>query len=80
MKLIIDIPEVTYREVIEGKDTSNTNIYTAIENGTPLANILEDINAEIKFLKDAPGGSYDFNAGLERALLIINKRIGGGEE
>lgn len=36
MKLVIEIDEVTYREVMENKDTSNTNIYMAIQNGTPL--------------------------------------------
>ena len=38
MKLVIDIPEYTYVECIQGKDTSNTTIYGAIANGTPLPN------------------------------------------
>ena len=51
MKLIIDIPDETYKEVIKGKDTSNTNIYKAIENGTPLDDVkaeIEDIESEDK--------------------------------
>lgn len=37
VKLIIELPETTYQEVIGNRDTSNTNIYKAIRNGKPLS-------------------------------------------
>lgn len=33
VNLVIALPENTYNEVLEGKDTSNTTIYEAIRNG-----------------------------------------------
>ena len=72
MKLIIDIPEETYREVIEGKDTSNTNIYNAIEKGTPFNCFIKVIRAEI-FNRDAAYvPNYD---AFEEVFEIIDKHF-----
>ena len=81
MKLIIEINENEY-EGIKSFPNANTSypwtlhLYDAVRNGIPL----KDIKAEIKFLIDAPGGSYDFHAGLGRALMIIDKHISGKDK
>ena len=80
MKLIIDITEETYKEVIEGKDTSNTNIYTAIENGTPL----DDVKAEIEKKCDRINSiasvlSYSQHREIQELLCEILASIGKAE-
>ena len=80
MKLIIDITEETYKEVIEGKDTSNTNIYTAIENGTPL----DDVKAEIEKKCDRINSiasilSYPQHREIQELLCEILASIGKAE-
>ena len=70
MKLIIDIPDETYKEVIEGKDTSNTNIYKAIENGIPLDDV-KDIIRDKKMAETDVAREY-YNLGLGDAINILD--------
>ena len=81
MRLIIDIPEGTYKEVIEQKDTSNTNIYSAIENGTPFDSIIEDIKKNLDIYKKY-GWKEEVKVYIE-VMAIIDKHIAdmrGGNE
>jgi len=51
MKLIIDIPEKTYKAIIDDEwiDTEYiNNTITSIQKGTPLSEELEKIKAELK--------------------------------
>lgn len=81
MKLIIDIPYSTVKDILTGKDVSNTSLYKAVENGIPLDAITDEIYREkeaIHFdLNEAKArwtnsGIYD---GLEWALEIIDKHV-----
>ena len=78
MKLIIDIPKETYKEVIEGKDTSNTNIYNAIENGTLFDSVIEDIKTEIETLQSDTNVMM-YSLAISDVLEIIDKHISGKE-
>lgn len=71
MKLIIDIPYSTLKEVLMCKDVSNTNLYKAVENGIPL----EQIRAEIE--RATVEMDYDT---AKVALDIIDKYMEGDEE
>ena len=80
MKLIIDITEETYKEVIEGKDTSNTNIYTAIENGTPLDDVKTEIEKKCDRINSiASVLSYPQHREIQELLCEILDNIGKKE-
>ena len=80
MKLIIDITEETYKEVIEGKDTSNTNIYTAIENGTPLDDVKTEIEKKCDRINSiASVLSYSQHREIQELLCEILDNIGKAE-
>lgn len=79
MKLIIDIPEEAYEQIVEAGDLDYLEVITAIENGIPL----DDVKAEIDKLYDRIRPyNIDVSDGLNMALDIldnIGKSEKGGE-
>ena len=75
MKIVIEIPEETYKECqgdIYFHDTGG-DLFDAVKNGTSLPKIFEDIKAEIKelYAYDCKEGAYY----LDKAIEIIDKHI-----
>lgn len=46
MKIVIDIPEEDYKKIIEYGECDYLEVITAIENGTPLLEVIETIETE----------------------------------
>lgn len=76
MQIVIDIPEEDF-ERCKKRFRMRLNIMgDAIANGTLLAEVIEDIKAEIKDQMD----DDDYFCGLNLALQIIDKHISGKEQ
>ena len=92
MKIVIDIDDGMYADMKEcdfefARDAVKNyqaTIASAIINGTPLTEVVEDIKAEIKkniLDEPAPNGTNGemacYNGGLLKCLEIIDKHISG---
>ena len=86
MKLVIDIPEEDYiRLRDEGMFGNVTTFKRAVRDGIPLAEVIEDIKAEIEELKSCCDDDWDaFLIGRKETynnvLELIDKHISGGEK
>lgn len=91
MKLIIDIPEEEYQNYLKMRPAYPEGAFCyikAIQNGTPLDSVIEDIKAEIKNIPNddstKPIGNYDYCLGAEHErkviLEIIDRHLGKGTE
>ena len=72
MLIMIDIPEYTFNEVIQNKDTSNSTIYNAIKNGTPLpekhGRLIDADAIKKKYPLMCNDLGMEFNNGIHEAL------------
>ena len=80
MKLIIDIDEDLFNELLQGTTSNRQNdkILKCVKNATPLQAELEEIKAEIKKLTIIPYGTmYGTEKTINRdcTLQILDKRI-----
>ena len=82
MKIVIDIPKTAYEQIIEAGELDYLEVITAIENGTPLSEVLNGIKSEIeneidKNLKEPQyqHEDEDWMNGLIMAEDIIDKHI-----
>ena len=79
MKIVIDIDEEIIEHAKEHSEDSNDewSALRAIENGTPLEKVLEDIKAEIEEIRKNALGfpNWEYAKGLETAWNVIDKHI-----
>jgi len=82
MKLIIDIPEERYKEIVDEQWLPNRlGIEKAIANGIPLDGVLQEIRQEItNLVKTYPFTDHmDAYVKEDEVLEIIDKHIKGGD-
>ena len=78
-KIVIDIPLGDYKWIKNHVMTVNEQM---IASGKLLSEVLDDINAEIKMEITASwykGKHAEYRDGLDKALEIIDRHIGGNE-
>ena len=79
MKLIIDIPEDEYKRMKDESIYSTHMMICAIQNGTPLDSVIEDITHEIrKYLEDVCINENEAE-GIMFCLDVMDKHISGKE-
>ena len=82
MKIVIDIPDKKW-ELIQNNGYCgiiDDLLFQNIKNGIPLAEVIEDIKAEIKSLYDEPARYVPNYDAYAQWLEIIDKHISGGGE
>ena len=74
MKIIIDIPEESYKRICSHTDRTSDMmvLLTASENAVPLDNVIAEIKTEM-----SKTVNYKLNEGLRQALIILNKHLYG---
>ena len=87
MKVVIDIPDKKW-ELIQNNEYCgiiDDLLFQNIQNGTPLAEVIEDIKKEIRArVFDIQATSDKYFDGVDDVMdivdSVIDKRISGGEE
>ena len=87
MKIVIDIPDKKW-ELIQNNEYCgiiDDLLFQNIQNGTPLAEVIEDIKKEIRArVFDIQATSDKYFDGVDDVMdivdSVIDKRISGGEE
>ena len=84
MKLVIDIPEEFYKELMNGSDieiccgghfiVTDSWASDVMRNGKPLDNVFDEIKTEItQEITYKPMEMWDYRIGLTRAFEIIDR-------
>lgn len=82
MKLVVDLTHKMYQAVKDGTWCGNELWYNALKTATPLEEVLGEIKGEInkKISHYDHFSSSNTAHGLEMALEIIDKYVGGKEQ
>lgn len=80
MKIVIDIPDDEYKILMEAEGSFRTRPVMHIQNSTPLAEVIEDIKAEINELSELNHIEPTYEDCKRDVLEIIEKHTSSAKE